>query len=202
MLTRILTDAWFWAFLAAVGWGICFGIVGARTLGRTFDSGSRPSCLPNFPACCCPSIRLPTSPELEPGHAQHGGRGYPGGQPGLWHPGLPDYSPHPARPSRPPAHGWAVSLVRHPLMLCDILWPLGWSLIYASLIGVLLTPLWLLIIWVLTNVEEEALVQEYGDAYRAFQARVPRLFPRLPGFNKKRSIDKSQKHLTAPPKIL
>ena len=74
-------------------------------------------------------------------------------------------------------------------MLCDILWPLGWSLIYASLIGVLLTPLWLLIIWVLTNVEEEALVQEYGDAYRAFQAKVPRLFPRLPGFNKKRSID-------------
>ncbi len=67
------------------------------------------------------------------------------------------------------------AIIRHPLMLCDILWPLGWSLIFGSLIGVALTPAWLLLIWVLTHVEEEALLQEYGDVYRAYQARVPRL---------------------------
>ena len=71
------------------------------------------------------------------------------------------------------------SIVRHPLMVCDIFWPLGLSLIFGSIIGIALTPMWLLVIWVLTQVEEESLVREYGDAYRNFQARVPRLFPRL-----------------------
>jgi protein-S-isoprenylcysteine O-methyltransferase Ste14 len=36
------------------------------------------------------------------------------------------------------------SVVRHPLMLCDVFWPLGLSLIFGSIIGVPLTPLWLL----------------------------------------------------------
>ncbi len=79
------------------------------------------------------------------------------------------------------------SIVRHPLMLCDIFWPLGLSLIFGSVIGVVLTPAWLLVIWVLTNVEEESLVREYGDAYREFQGRVPRLFPRIPGIGRKRT---------------
>jgi Phospholipid methyltransferase len=77
------------------------------------------------------------------------------------------------------------AVVRHPLMVCDILWPLGLSLIFGSMIGIALTPVWLLMVWVLTQmmvwvltqVEEEALVREYGDAYRDFQERVPRLFP-------------------------
>jgi methanethiol S-methyltransferase len=73
------------------------------------------------------------------------------------------------------------SAVRHPLMVCDIFWPLGLSLIFGSVIGIALTPVWLAVAWVLTQVEEEALVREYGDAYRGYQARVPRLFPRLHG---------------------
>jgi len=42
-------------------------------------------------------------------------------------------------------------------------------------IGIALTPVWLLRIWALTQVEEETLVREYGGAYREFQSRVPRL---------------------------
>lgn len=64
-------------------------------------------------------------------------------------------------------------------MVSDIFWPPGLSLIFGSIIGIALTLVWLLVVWVLTQVEEEALVREYGDAYRDFQARVPRLFPRL-----------------------
>jgi hypothetical protein len=30
MLEHILTDPWFWAFLAAIGWSIAFGVTGAR----------------------------------------------------------------------------------------------------------------------------------------------------------------------------
>ena len=63
--------------------------------------------------------------------------------------------------------------VRHPLMLCDIFWPLGVSLIFGSITGVALTPVWLLVVWVLTQVEEESLVREYADAYRDFQAAAP-----------------------------
>jgi protein-S-isoprenylcysteine O-methyltransferase Ste14 len=55
---------------------------------------------------------------------------------------------------------------------------LGLSPIFGSIIGIALTPVWLLVVWLLTQVEEESLVREYGDAYRDFQAQVPRLFPR------------------------
>ena len=79
------------------------------------------------------------------------------------------------------------SVVRHPPMPCDVFWPLGLSLIFGSIIGVPLTPLWLLVVWVLTQVEEESLVREYGDAYRDFQSRVPRLFPRLRDIGRRRS---------------
>jgi protein-S-isoprenylcysteine O-methyltransferase Ste14 len=80
------------------------------------------------------------------------------------------------------------AIIRHPLMLCDIFWPLGWSLIFGSLLGIVLTPIWWLIIYILTFVEEEALVREYGDTYRKYQARVPRFIPRMT-FNKRRSMD-------------
>ncbi|HCU93714.1 MAG TPA: hypothetical protein DHU96_13705 [Actinobacteria bacterium] len=47
------------------------------------------------------------------------------------------------------------SIVRHPLMLCDIFWLLGLSAIFGSVIGIVLST------------------------YRDFRVRVPRLFPRL-----------------------
>jgi protein-S-isoprenylcysteine O-methyltransferase Ste14 len=80
------------------------------------------------------------------------------------------------------------AIIRHPLMLCDIFWPLGWSLIFGSFLGIVLTPIWWLIIYIMTFVEEETLVREYGDAYRKYQARVPRFIPRLT-YKKRRSID-------------
>jgi protein-S-isoprenylcysteine O-methyltransferase Ste14 len=76
-------------------------------------------------------------------------------------------------------------VVRHPLMLCDVFWPLGWSLIWGSGIGMALTPAWLLLVWVLTHVEEESLVREYGEVYRQYQLKVPRLFPRISGGREK-----------------
>ncbi len=67
------------------------------------------------------------------------------------------------------------SAVGHPLMLCDVLWPLVWSLAFGSAhrhpAGAYLVcddlgrdpP------------KGEALVQEYGDSYRRYQASVPPL---------------------------
>ena len=176
MLIQILTDAWFWAFLAALGWGVCFGIVGTRTLGRSLGFGITAFLLAELPRLLLP-LPFVSQPRLDLDPRLLGGVGWVVLLGSLVF-GTPVFRIIPL--TRPDHHAplrtdGLYSLVRHPLMLCDILWPLGWSLIYASLIGVLLTPLWFLIIWVLTNVEEEALVQEYGEAYRAFQAKVPRL---------------------------
>jgi protein-S-isoprenylcysteine O-methyltransferase Ste14 len=80
------------------------------------------------------------------------------------------------------------AIIRHPLMLCDIFWPLGWSLIFGSVLGIILTPICWLVIYILTFVEEEALIREYGDAYGEYQVHVPRFIPRLT-YKKRRSVD-------------
>jgi len=83
------------------------------------------------------------------------------------------------RPDRSePLHtGGLYSIVRHPVMFCDAFWPLGLSLMAGSIIGVALTPVWMLLAGLVTFPEEELLVEEYGDSYRDFQKRVPRLIP-------------------------
>ena len=92
----MLTDAWFWAFLAAVGWGACFGIVGTRTLGRSLGFGITAFLLAELPRLLLP-LPFVSQPRLTLTRpARQGGLGCPAGESGLWHPGLPDYSPHPA----------------------------------------------------------------------------------------------------------
>lgn len=176
-----LTDPWFWAFLAAVGWALGLGIVGTRRPGRNLRFG-----IPVFIVAELPRILLPlpfvSQPRIE------------------WNPTLlvtagaiilaaslffgtpvlrivPLTAPDRREPLRIDG---LYSIVRHPLMVCDIFWPLGWALIFGSVIGAALTPVWLVVIWVLTEVEEESLVREYGDAYREYQSRVPRLLPFFP----------------------
>ena len=182
MFDSILSDPWFWAFLAAVGWGLAFGVVGSKTLGRSLGFG-----IFMFVLAEVPRIVLPLSFVSQPRIAPL--------SPLLIVVGIviliaslvfgtpvvriiPLTGPDRGEPLRTDG---LYALVRNPLMLCDIFWPLGWSLILGSVIGIVLTPVWFLVIWTLTHVEEESLVREYGDAYREFQARVPRLFPRLPG---------------------
>jgi protein-S-isoprenylcysteine O-methyltransferase Ste14 len=175
------TNSWFWAFLAAVGWGTASGIIGTRTLGRHLGFGVTVFVLAEVPRILLP-LPFVAQPRIDPSSSFL-----------VWAGVLifaasfifaapvirivPLTAPDQREPLRTDG---LYSIVRHPLMVCDIFWPLGWSLIFSSIIGVLLTPVWLLMIWVLTYVEEESLVREYGDAYRQLQSRVPRLLPRLP----------------------
>jgi protein-S-isoprenylcysteine O-methyltransferase Ste14 len=177
-----LTDPWFWAFLAALGWGLAFGIVGTRTLGRSLGYG-----VPVFLLAEVPRLLLPlpfvSQPRIEPNPAWLVVGGVLVLAASLFFATpvfriVPLTAPDHREPLRTDG---LYAVVRHPLMLCDVFWPLGWSLLFGSIVGVLLTPVWLLVIWAGTHLEEESLVREYGDAYREFQARVPRLFPRLPG---------------------
>jgi uncharacterized membrane protein len=187
MLENILTDVWFWAFLGAIGWGLGIGLVGTKSLGRHLGFGIVMFILAEAPRALLP---LPFVHQLriEPKTIWQIVLG------GMILAGslifaapvfriVPLTAPDKSEPLRTDG---LYSKVRHPLMVCDIFWPLGLSLIFGSIIGILLTPLWFLMIWVLTNVEEEALVWEYGDAYREFQSRVPRLFPHLTRLGKRR----------------
>ncbi|MGA7871474.1 MAG: isoprenylcysteine carboxylmethyltransferase family protein, partial [Candidatus Binatus sp.] len=175
-----LNDPWFWAFLAALGWGSgCGAFFGIPSLGRRLEFG-----IPMFILAEVPRVLLPLHFVVQP-------RIVPNPSWVVWVGilifagslvfGTPVFRIIPLRApdSREPLRTDGLyAVVRHPLMLCDILWPLGWSLIFGSVIGVVLTPVWLLVIWGETYLEEESLVREYGDAYRQFQSRVPRLFPR------------------------
>jgi protein-S-isoprenylcysteine O-methyltransferase Ste14 len=178
MTEHILTDPWFWAFLAGIGWGLGFAVVGSQNLGNSLGFGVAMFILAEVPRIVLP-LPFVSQPRIE----SNGpllvvvGAVVLAGSLVFAVPVFriaPLTGPHRREPLRTDG---LYSMVRHPLMVCDILWPLGWSLIFDSILGVLLTPVWLLVIWTMTHVEEESLVREYGDAYREFQSRVPRLFP-------------------------
>jgi len=175
-----LTEPWFWAFLAATGWATCSAIVGTQTPGRSLRFG-----IPAFLLAEVPRLVLPlpfvSQPRIDAPHLVLITAGSVILAASLLF-GTPVFRivPLTAPDRREPLRtNGLYSVVRHPLMVCDIFWPLGWSLMFASVIGAALTPAWLLVVWALTQAEEESLVREYGDAYRELQAHVPRLFPRL-----------------------
>lgn len=72
-------------------------------------------------------------------------------------------------------------LVRHPGYLANIIWGLGWAILFGSVVGVALTPLWLIAFYLHALIEEEALLKEYGTDYVDYMARVrARLIPGVP----------------------
>jgi protein-S-isoprenylcysteine O-methyltransferase Ste14 len=179
--TMLLSDPWFWAFLGASGWALAPCIVATRTLGRHLWFGIAVLALAEIPRIILP-LPFVAQTRIEPV------------PPFLFWAGLaillgslafaaPVFRIVPlTRPDRgePLRTDGLYSVVRHPLMLCDAFWPLGLSLMFGSVIGVLLTPVWFLVCWAFTYIEEDVLVREYGDAYRDLQSRVPRIVPRIP----------------------
>ncbi|MBW2416394.1 MAG: isoprenylcysteine carboxylmethyltransferase family protein [Deltaproteobacteria bacterium] len=72
-------------------------------------------------------------------------------------------------------------LVRHPGYLANIIWGIGWAILYGSAIGLALTPVWIIAFYLHALIEEEALLKEYGSSYREYMGRVrARLVPGLP----------------------
>ena len=84
-------------------------------------------------------------------------------------------------PSEPLVTSGVFGLVRHPGYLANVLVGLGCAVLFASTIGVLLTPVWAAAFWLHALIEEEALKARYGAHYEAYMARVrARLVPGLP----------------------
>jgi protein-S-isoprenylcysteine O-methyltransferase Ste14 len=68
------------------------------------------------------------------------------------------------------------SRVRHPQYLGAILSHIGASFLLSAYYSLLVTPLVVVVNWILCWKEERELVREFGDDYREYQKRVPMLF--------------------------
>jgi protein-S-isoprenylcysteine O-methyltransferase Ste14 len=72
-------------------------------------------------------------------------------------------------------------IVRNPIYLAELLWSLGWSIIFQSFIGILLIPFWWASLLCITMIEEESLLQMLGQPYQEYKQRVKsRIIPGLP----------------------
>lgn len=72
-------------------------------------------------------------------------------------------------------------IVRNPIYLGEILWYLGWAIMFRSIIGVALVPVWWLGLLLHTLVEEEMLKRALGQPYVDYTRKVRgRIIPGLP----------------------
>jgi protein-S-isoprenylcysteine O-methyltransferase Ste14 len=173
-----LADPWFWAFAAMFGWFLGLMVVGSRTWGSSTFFGVVCLAFAEAPRAALPLYFV--------GQPRFGGGAAFAILGGLIFAGsltfaAPVFRIRPlTRPnsSEPLRTDGFYALVRHPLMFADAFWPLGWSLMFGSVIGVALTPLWLVVCWLLTFLEEEKLMSEYGDEYERYRRKVPsRIIP-------------------------
>ncbi len=173
-----ITDPWFWAFLATLGWAAAGMGIATRSLGRHLWLGVPVVALVEIPRIvlvlpAIPQPRLQTAAplfvavgtavlvvSLAFGCAAFRIR--------------PFTAPDAQEPLRTDG---LYAVIRHPVMFCDAFWPLGLALVLRSVIGIALTPAWFLLACLITFPEEEMLVREYGERYRDFQRQVPRIIP-------------------------
>ena len=80
--------------------------------------------------------------------------------------------------------GWN-SIVRHPLYLATLLGLWGWFLLSPYDTVLLLAVMGTIYLYVGARLEEQKLVEAFGDAYRDYQKQVPMMTPRLTKWKKK-----------------
>lgn len=72
-------------------------------------------------------------------------------------------------------------VVRNPIYLADILFSLGFAILFRSVIGLSLIPIWWIAFLSLVLVEEASLERTLGEHYLDYKRRVKgRIFPGLP----------------------
>jgi protein-S-isoprenylcysteine O-methyltransferase Ste14 len=73
------------------------------------------------------------------------------------------------------------SIVRNPIYLGEILWSLGWAIMFRSVIGIALVPFWWGGLLFHVILEEEELERKLGLTYTEYKSRVRgRIIPGLP----------------------
>lgn len=73
------------------------------------------------------------------------------------------------------------SIVRNPIYLGEVLWFLGWAIMFRSIIGLALVPLWWAALLLHTLVEESSLERALGERYLGYKRKVKgRIIPGSP----------------------
>jgi protein-S-isoprenylcysteine O-methyltransferase Ste14 len=73
------------------------------------------------------------------------------------------------------------AVVRNPIYFGELLWYIGWSIMFRSIIGLALVPLWWCALLFHTLVEEENLERKLGEKYLVYKRMVRgRIIPGLP----------------------
>ena len=71
------------------------------------------------------------------------------------------------------------SIVRHPQYLGGLLAHAGISFLLSAWYSLLVTPLMVVLIYLISRKEEEELIKEFGKEYEDYKKKVPMLMPRL-----------------------
>jgi protein-S-isoprenylcysteine O-methyltransferase Ste14 len=73
------------------------------------------------------------------------------------------------------------AIVRNPIYFGEVLWCLGWSIMFRSMIGLALVPFWWASLLFITMIEERSLERVLGETYLAYKKKVQsRIIPGLP----------------------
>jgi len=82
------------------------------------------------------------------------------------------------------------SLVRNPLYVFSIMGATGAGAQMGSIVAALAYGLvtWAIFLW-MARVEELSMRKNFDEAYQAYAAKVPRLWPRLSGYHSRRSLE-------------
>ena len=173
-------NPFFWAFVATVGWAMGMLTVGSNSIGRYMVYGFTGSMMAQIPRIVLPLGIVAQQPRFDPPVIVMAGgvlfllAALYFGFPGL---GMRIYT----RPTKvePLVTTGLYGIVRHPILLANILWPLGWSVICGSWVGIALVPVWFLLVLLMSFIEEDRLIETYGEAYHVYRRQVPRLIPFL-----------------------
>lgn len=90
----------------------------------------------------------------------------------IWQIGLPAASSLPKR-GRELVTGGIYRRLRHPIYLGDILWPIGWAILFKARWALIVTPVWIVLLLIIAFLEEKRLVEEYPEEYKQYKRRVP-----------------------------
>ena len=175
-----LTDPWFWAFIAMFGLQCAMFVVSGHPLGRRLEfvavallAVTVGRFMLVLPFCPQPRFDFPIwNWVIGSGILLTSGViGIPTLSVKWWR------APDPQMRLRT---SWPYSIVRHPMYLSELLWPIGWSVAWGSIYGLALTPLWCIAGAAHILTEEKQLEDQLGEQYRAYKKRVPsRILPGL-----------------------
>ena len=70
------------------------------------------------------------------------------------------------------------SVVRHPQYLGGLLAHVGVSFLLSAWYSLIVTPLMVVLVYLISKKEEEELIREFGKEYKDYQKKVPGLIPR------------------------